>query len=494
MPRLILTPAEMSKADAAAIAAGTPGIVLMERAGAAVASVALQRFGGAAGFDVLAGPGNNGGDAYVAACLLAEAGADVSLFAMGEPRDGSDAALAAQRCHLPRRRLADWRPDPARTVIDGLFGAGLSRPLDGDAARVAAAATGAGCKILAIDVPSGLDGATGVATGTSFAADVTVTFAALKPGHVLSSGPDACGAIVVADIGVTAADLASAGARCFVNEPDLWREKLPSTGRDAHKYSRGHVAVFSGGPTATGAARLAAIAAARSGAGAVTVLSPGNALTVNAAHLTSIMLARCDSAEDALSFIAGRKVGALVIGPGYGRGPNTCDMVGAVLSSSVPAVLDADALTSFDADPEALFAACRANRSMPILTPHEGEFRRVFADLADMPSRLERARRAAERAGAVIVSKGPDTVIAAPDGRAAINVNGSRWLATAGSGDTLAGIAAGLRAQDMPAWEAACAAVWIHAEAGRRFGPGLIAEDLAGQLPPILRELFPSTF
>jgi hydroxyethylthiazole kinase-like uncharacterized protein yjeF len=318
----------------------------------------------------------------------------------------------------------------------------------------------------------------------------------------LLPGRQFCGEVIVADIGIGDAVIDRVGARTFENTPDLWQNTLPSPAVDAHKYKRGHVGIFSGGPTSTGAARLSALAAARSGAGAVTVLSPANALMVNAAHLTSIMLRKLDDVGELHSFIADRRPSAFVLGPGFGVGDKARELALAVLgdgkgrAEGVEAlVLDADGITAFRDAPASLFINAGARDATAlVLTPHEGEFARLFSGLAkdESLSKLDKARKAAARSHGVIVYKGPDTVIAAPDGRAAINANGASWLATAGSGDVLAGLIAGLVAQGMPAFEAACAAVWIHAEAGARFGAGLIAEDLPQALVPVLRALFAS--
>lgn len=490
----VLTPTEMAEADRLAAVAGPhDGYGLMRNAGAAVLREALARYPGAEGFDVLCGPGNNGGDGYEVARLFHEAGLPVATWAQGAPRPGSDAERAARLCPVASRPLGDFTPRAGRLVIDALYGAGLARALDGAAARAAESCRAAGAPVVAVDLPSGLSGDTGAAAGAVFAAGLTVTFFRLKPGHLLEPGRGLCGEVVLADIGIPEAVLAAIAPNTFRNRPALWAAALPRPRREQHKYSRGHAAVLSGGPSSTGAARLSALAAARAGAGAVTLWSPGNAMAVNAAHLTSIMLRRADAPADLDAAFAGKPADALVIGPGYGLDRPLRETVSRVLAAGLAGavVLDADALTAFRDAPEALFSAIRAAQAQAVLTPHEGEFARLFPDLAATGglSKLDRARQAAARAGAVVILKGPDTVIAAPDGRAAINENGSPWLATAGSGDVLTGIVAGLCAQDMPAWDAACAAVWMHAEAGGRFGPGLIAEDLPGLLPAVLRPL-----
>ncbi|MEQ1939077.1 NAD(P)H-hydrate dehydratase [Mesorhizobium sp. CN5-321] len=499
----LLTPAEMAQADRRAIEAGPlDGIGLMRNAGQAVAAIVLSRFAGARRVHVLCGSGNNGGDGYVVATILAESGVAVSLWASGAPRGGGDAALAAAECPLPAHPLADFAAERGDAVVDALYGAGLSKPLAGADAAAVVKAAALRLLVVAIDLPSGVSGTGGAVLGRAFRADVTVTFVRRKPGHLLLPGRELCGEVIVADIGIGDSVIASLGIRTFANEPALWRDRLPRPAVDAHKYKRGHVGVFSGGPHATGAARLSALGAARCGAGAVTVLSPGSAMQVNAAHLTAIMLRRVDDIADLAGFLDDRRPSAFVLGPGFGVGEKAREFALAVLRAgksehdgdkSAPhgLVCDADAITSFRGDPEDIFAAAAESATALVLTPHEGEFARLFPDLsADASlSKLDKARQAAARSSAVVVYKGPDTVIAAPDGRAAINSNGASWLATAGSGDVLAGIVAGFLAQAMPAFEAACAAVWIHAEAGSRFGPGLVAEDLPQALPPILREL-----
>ncbi|MBO6901859.1 MAG: NAD(P)H-hydrate dehydratase [Rhizobiaceae bacterium] len=493
MEYVLLTPDEMASADRMADNVGPFNLRrLMENAGAAVAREALRLYPRAEAFDILCGPGNNGGDGYVAARILAETGMPVTVWAHGTPRDGTEAADAANGWTGGTRPLAKFRPRREALIIDALFGAGLSRPLDGVAASTARICGEAQLPVLAVDLPSGVSGADGTVAGVALSAERTVTFMARKPGHLLYPGRDLCGETIVADIGIPASVISECAGATFANGPGLWLGAFPALSTDTHKYARGHVAVCAGGLASGGAARLAASAAARAGAGAVTVLSPAGALQVNAMHLTSIMLARVEAAEELVSFAAERKVRSLVIGPGFGVGGKAREFVRRFLAKADDGrtlIVDADAITSFMDEPETLFAACRASKAQAVLTPHAGEFGRLFPDLAAMPSKLERARQAARRSHAVVVLKGPDTVIASPDGRAAINENGTPLLATAGSGDVLAGIIAGLTAQGMPAWEASCAAVWLHAEAAREFGPGLIADDLPGALPGVLRRL-----
>lgn len=489
----LLSPEEMTAADRLAVEHGPhDGYGLMRNAGLATFRKIARRYPEAVGFDVLCGPGNNGGDGYEVARLLAEAGMDAAVWADGAPRPGSDAERAAAACPLTPQPLERFAPVAGRVVVDALYGAGLARGLEGAAAQAAGRCREAGARVVAVDLPSGVPGGSGRPPGACFEAALTVTFFRLKPGHLLEPGRALCGEVVLADIGIPDAVLDAISPRAFLNCPALWQAALPCPQRAQHKYSRGHVAVFSGGPSSTGAARLSALAAARAGAGAVTVFSPGNALLTNAAHLTSIMLRKLDTPDELREALAAKPPRAMVLGPGFGLHRPIRETVLAALAHGGDAmlVLDADAITAFRDAPNDLFQAIDRSTCDIVLTPHEGEFARLFPDfVAEDLSKLERARQAARQAGAFVVLKGPDTVIAAPDGRAAINANGTPWLATAGSGDVLAGVIAGLAAQGMPGWEAACAAAWLHAEAGSRFGPGLIAEDLPGMLPAVLREL-----
>lgn len=493
----ILTPEEMSSVDRKAIAAGPlDGYGLMQNAGAVVLAAILERFAEAEGFLVLCGPGNNGGDGYVVARLLAERGVQVRLFAETEPAAGSDAARARRDCPVEPKPYSEFEPVERWLLVDALFGAGLSKPVEGREAAIIERVRTSGLSVVSIDLPSGVSGLTGKPLGAALQADLTVTFFRKKPGHVLVPGRQMCGVLLVADIGIAETTLDRAEWNTWENRPALWRAALPEIGISAHKYSRGHVVVISGGATSTGAARLAARGAARAGAGAVTVLSPANALSVNAMHLTSIMLRKADTVDELEAFLRDRAPSGAVLGPGAGTGERTRGFARSLLDQVDDVgglVFDADAITAFRGDAKTLFAMIKASAAQVVLTPHEGEFGRLFAGLEDAPevSKVERAREAAMRSGATIVLKGPDTVVAAPDGRAAINVNATQHLATAGSGDVLSGIVAGLMAQRMPAFEAACAGVWLHAEAGGVFGRGLIAEDLPEMLPRVLQSQFP---
>lgn len=472
----LLTPEEMAKADKAAVGLGTPVSTLMESAGAAVVDAIRARYA-AQPVLVLCGTGNNGGDGYVAARRLREAGWQVEVRSLGAPSGA--AADAAARWSGAAAHLPDRLPESG-LIVDALFGAGLSRPLEGAAARLAEAADPA--RVVAIDLPSGVRGDGRVLT-PSFSAGLTVTFARKKPAHVLYPARALCGTVVLADIGVPEAAIEALGARAWENQPGLWRSTYPWPNPTTHKHARGRVAVASGGPARTGAARLAARGALRIGAGWVTVLSPPSAVLVNAAHLTAIMVESVEARDLAAR---GEGFDAMVIGPAFGLGEATQAAVAALAALGRPLVLDADALSTFADDPTRLFSSLHGQC---VLTPHAGEFQRLFPDLAAHGSKLEATQAASARAGCVVVYKGPDTVIAAPDGRAAVNTNAPPYLATAGTGDVLAGMIAGLTAQKAPAWEAACAAVFLHGDAAARFGPGLIAEDLPDMLPEALRAL-----
>ena len=475
--RQVLTVAEMARADAAAISAGTPGITLMERAGAAVADAVCARFSRQATL-VLCGPGNNGGDGYVAARVLKDRGWPVEVRSLGEPAT-QDAQAASGRWDGPTKPL-NGALEPG-VWVDALFGAGLSRPLSGAAAVAALRMAEAPERVVVVDTPSGVPGDTGKPLGPAARAALTVTFHAKKPGHLLEPGHSRCGDVVVADIGLGATE-----SRTMENGPEIWLARFPWPTAASHKHARGRLVVVSGEAWSTGAARLAARAGLRIGAGLVTVLSPPEALPVNAAHLEAVMLRGFET--DLELEQAARDVDAAVIGPAAGVGEPTLLNVLALARTGAALILDADAITVFRDDPEELFSLLDRD---DVLTPHEGEFERLFPGLlAASPERITAARTAAERAGAVVLLKGSDTVIAAPDGRCAVNGNGSPWLATAGSGDVLAGLIGGLVAQGMESFEAACAGAWIHAEAAELHGPGLISEDLPGLAPTVLRRLF----
>lgn len=483
MAHEILTVDEMYRADRAAMAAGVPGPELMESAGAAVAHAIRERWSPWP-VAVLCGPGNNGGDGFVAARLLAKAGWPVRLGLLGSTESlKGDAAWAAGTWTGPVEPLGTALLDEAELVIDALFGAGLSRPLDGVALGVVEELVRRGTPVVAVDVPSGIRGDDGKVLGAAPRAVLTVTFFRHKPGHLLLPGRALCGELVVADIGIPARVLDGIEPLCRRNDPELWGGRYPWPSLGGHKYSRGH-AVILGGEVMTGAGRLAARAALRVGAGLATIAAPPPAVQIYALSMPSVIVQPVADSGAFAELIADPRRNAVLIGPGGGVSAETRSAVRAAVEAGKAGVLDADVFGSFAGDAEALFSGLSDRW---LLTPHEGEFGRVFGGLTG--SKLERARAAARRSGAVVLLKGADTVVAHPDGRAVINDNAPPDLATAGSGDVLAGMALGLIAQGMSAFDAACAAAWLHGEAGRQAGPGLIAEDLPEALPAVLRRL-----
>jgi ADP-dependent NAD(P)H-hydrate dehydratase / NAD(P)H-hydrate epimerase len=476
----LLSPSEMGEADRLTIATGVPGIDLMENAGLAIADAVARRWT-LRPIVALCGPGNNGGDGFVAARILAARGWQVRLALLGERAAlRGDAAIAAARWPWPIEPLDVARLDGAALVIDALFGAGLARPITGIAAEVIAELERRRLPVVAVDVPSGVDGGSGAVCGIAPRAALTVTFFRRKPGHLLQPGREFCGKTLVAPIGIPATVLDQINPSALANHPDWWLPAFRWPRTEGHKYGRGH-ALVAGGAEMTGAARMAALATLRGGAGLVTVAAPETAFPVYAASLTGVMVRKVDGFDAFAKLLDDHRRNAVLIGPGAGVTPATRAIALAMLAAGKRTVLDADALSVFAEDPATLFAAIKS-ASVPdcIMTPHEGEFARLFDTSG---SKLDRARRAAQTSGAIILLKGNDTVVAAPDGRAAINENAPPDLATAGSGDVLAGLVLALLAQGMPAFEAAAAAVWLHADAANHIGAGLIAEDLIDVLP-----------
>jgi ADP-dependent NAD(P)H-hydrate dehydratase / NAD(P)H-hydrate epimerase len=475
----LLSVARMAEADRLSVQAGISGVELMQNAGAAVAREIARRWSPRP-VAVLCGPGNNGGDGFVVARQLAAAGWPVRLALAGSIEAlGGDARHHAMLWPHPVESLEVGVLKNAALVIDALFGSGLRRPLDPDARRILEAASR--LPIVAVDVPSGLLGDTGESLGAVPAA-LTVTFTRKKPGHLLLPGRDLCGETVLADIGTSAALLERIPVDTWENHPELWRGDLPQLRASGNKYSRGHALLWGGYPT-TGAARMAARGAARAGAGLTTIAVSTEALPVYAAALTSIMVRAAPTPADLGRLLEDKRLNALLIGPGAGVDAATRERALAMLATRRATLLDADAISAFAEDRQTLFAAVAGPC---VLTPHEGEFPRLFDARGD---KLARARAAARTSGAVIVLKGADTVVAAPDGRAVINANAPATLATAGSGDVLGGMILGLLAQAMPAFAAAAAGVWLHGAAAAEFGPGLLAEDLPDLLPGVLRRL-----
>lgn len=490
----VLTTTEMERADRLTIAAGTPGFALMMSAGQAVAETAMDLVEEGP-IVVVAGRGNNGGDGFVAAAELAARGREVSVILLCE-RDSlqGDAALAAKGWKYPVLPFNPQALGKPALIIDALFGAGLNRPVKGDPLEMIAAINANGTPVLAVDLPSGINGTSGAVMGAAVQATETVTFFRKKPAHLLLPGRMYCGRVRVADIGIDPQVLDEIKPLTAENLPEAWRWSFPVPRIDGHKYARGHAVVVSGDIASTGAARLAARAALRAGAGLVTLASPRDALAVNAAALTAVMVRAVDNPIQFAELLDDKRLNACVIGPGAGVSARTRDFVHTALSAQRHLVLDADALTSFAGSPDRLFEAIKASDGQQVvLTPHEGEFPRLFSDISNKHpgrSKLERVRAAAERSGAVVLLKGADTVIASPDGRATIAANAPPWLATAGAGDVLAGIIAGFLAQGVAAFEAASIGVWLHGESASEAGPGLIAEDLTEVLPAVFRRLY----
>jgi len=489
----LLTTAEMAEADRLAIEGGIPGIRLMEAAGRAVADSVARHSPGAV--CVVAGPGNNGGDGFVCARILAGRGYPVRLLLLGDrDRLKGDAAEAFRSWSGPVEPAEPARLAGADLIVDALFGAGLGRPVTGAARAMIEAINATTCDVIAVDLPSGINGTTGAEMGVAVNASETVTFFRRKPGHVLLPGRLHCGPVEVVDIGIPESVLSAIKPRIVANAQSLWAGAFSVPQAGGHKYRRGHAVVVSGGPSHTGAARLAARGALRAGAGLVTLATPREALAINAAASLAVMVRAVDGAAELAALLSDQRLNTVVLGPGGGIGAPMREMVMAALAGERAVVLDADALTSFTETPGALFDAIKARGASPtVLTPHEGEFARLFStglQLSGDKSKCDRARAAAETSGAVVLLKGSDTVVAAPDGRASVTENAPPWLATAGSGDVLAGFVAALLAQEMPAFEAASAATWLHGETGSEAGPGLIAEDLPEALRMVYRRLF----
>ncbi|MGQ3674583.1 NAD(P)H-hydrate dehydratase [Xanthobacter sp. TB0139] len=491
----LLNPEQMGRADRQAVAMGVPSLVLMERAGMAVADVAARmcsQAGAGGKVMVLCGPGNNGGDGFVAARLLAARGFPVRLALLGaRERLRGDAAENAALWRGPVEAPEALDLAGADVIIDAVFGAGLARDLEGGALSLVQRMEVCGRPIVAVDLPSGLDGATGEVRGAAAAATETVTFFRRKPGHLLEPGRSLCGRVHVADIGIPVAALDEVRPDSFVNQPAVWGAAFPLPQARGHKYDRGHVVVASGGAWTCGAARLAARGALRAGAGLVTVACPQEALPLHAASYAAIMLRPMEDAGGLAHLLNDSRLGTVLLGPGLGVGEETRRKV-QVAASGRHLILDADALTSYAGAAVDLAALAQEMKAL-VITPHDGEFARLFHDMPQVleaPGKLARARAAAAFLGGVVVLKGADTVVAAPDGRAGVAENAPPFLASAGAGDVLAGMVAGLLSQHMPPFEAAMAAVWAHGEAARTAGPGLIADDLPEALRVVYRRLY----
>ncbi len=469
-PYRLITTAQMYAADQLTIASGISERQLINNAAAAVCAEITAHYEKCSVL-VLVGPGNNGADGLKTVELLQDAGWSVTVWKFDEDSK------------LPELK------DTA-LIIDALFGAGLSKPLRGNLLALVNRINTATCAVVSIDIPTGIDGNTGQARPIAVKADRTVTFFRQKPGHMLYPGRAHCGQIICRDIDIAAKALNKIAAPyLYENAPRLWQDGFPKRRYDSHKYKHGHVLCVSGGMRNTGAVRLAAKGALRIGAGLVSITAPGSALMIHAAHLTEIMLEKADNGNDLAALVEDIRKNVILIGPGLGLTERGRDMVEAALSSKAALVLDADALTLYKNEPEFLFARIKNRNAPVILTPHAGEFTRLFAHTKNN-SKIDASKQAAKISGAIIVYKGADTIITAPDGTCVLNTNASPHLATAGSGDVLAGMIAGLLAQNMPPLKSACAGVWLHGAAGRHLGPGLIAGDIPNALPKLLKQTF----
>lgn len=485
-PHAILTTSAMGEADSYAVLYGVSGQVLMNNAGEAAARTITQNWAPREAA-VLCGPGNNGGDGWIIAQRLRDKGWAVRVFTLAHVSGLSgDAAWAASGWSGPVHPLSACRLSDHALIVDALFGAGLNRPLEGEAARLAQESQGYAGVCVAVDTPSGLSGDKAAGQGPVFRADLTITFHRFKPAHLLSPGRGLCGEVVLCGIGIPDGWSQRAAQCAALNHPDLWRVPGASVDQDAHKHSRGRLCVLAGGRGATGAARLAARAAQIGGAGFVTVLSGQGALNEIASSSESLVARQYEADAPFSDVLEHHRASAAVIGPGAGISARLKAQVRSACDLKIPLVLDADALSVFEDVPEALFE--RLHETC-VLTPHGGEYARLFPDLTEAAhagNKIERTREAARRCGAVVVFKGADTVIAAPDGEVWVNVHASARLATAGTGDVLAGLIGAFLAQGAPAQEAACAAVYIHGDAGRRLGPGGTADTVLAQLPQAL--------
>lgn len=483
----LFTPSAMAQIDTDAADSGLWSFALMQRAGWAIAACVLKHYPQAQRYIVLCGPGNNGGDGYIAASALVECGAVPLIYQLGTRQTlRGDAKYAMETCVVTSESLEKYMPQRGDVVVDALFGAGISRAVPDAVGNLFEAINALDLDVVAADLPSGLCGRRGTILGAALKAKRTVTFMALKPGHLLLPGRELCGETEVFDIGIPWRILERRGDRLAKNDPVFWEAHLAHPTAVSHKFTRGHLTVFSGPQYATGAARLSAGAGLKIGAGLVTVAAPTDSMPVLASTLTAVMLTGIDGVEQLDEWLTDKRHSAFVIGPGFSDMEKIRQFVPYMVDKAL--VLDADAITAFQDNTDVLFSLFREKQAERVLTPHAGEFTRLFRDIAanDELSKVEKTRAAASLCHAVVIYKGADTVIASPDGRALINTNAPSNLATAGSGDVLAGIVGGLLAQGVPAFEAAAAAVWIHGEAGQRAGHGSSAEDILATVKPYM--------
>lgn len=466
---------------------GISGLTLMEAAGRRIAEAIIQRWSSRP-VVILCGPGNNGGDGFVCARLLAEQGWAVSIALLGRRESlHGDAALMAQRWRGDVHDFHAVDAKPGRLLVDAMFGAGLSRPLDEAVAAQLTALAAAADATIAVDLPSGLNGDALAGSRAPYTADLTVSFHRPKPAHLLQPAASQCGELVIGDIGIAPGWHEAVTPVATLNQPDQWADQIPQRTAQSHKHAHGRLLVFSGSAGQTGAARLAAQGGLYAGAGLVTLASPPDALTENASHLTAIMLRVWEAGYQADDLAESCRADACVIGPAAGTGAQTRQAIENLLTTRSPCLLDADALTVFKGHADQLFDSLRPG---DVLTPHAGEFERLFPGyLEDADNKLEAVRRAADIAGCTVLLKGADTVIAAPGRLPVVNIHAAPHLATAGSGDVLAGLIGGLMAQGLSGFDAACMGAWLHGDAGRRLGAGLTAEDLPAAVAQALHLL-----
>lgn len=491
----LLTPDQMSKADALTIKSGISGIKLMHNAGEVLLAAVQNHFPKATKILVVAGIGNNGGDGFVLANLLLREKCKVTVTIIGDTEKiAGDARLAYDE--MSKGITIETNPnfDDYDLIVDAIFGAGLTREITGIYAETVLSINAASAQVLAVDLPSGINGRTGQVSGCAIKADVTATFFRYKPGHLLYPGRDHCGDLFLGQIGITNEVLDQLSPLIYQNAPQLWKDQYPFIKANGHKYTRGHALAISGGLDKSGAARLMAKSALRMGAGLVTIACPLQTMSAHAARTDAIMLLKMDGTDDLIKILGDKRINAICVGPGLHPNGNTRNLVRAILKTDRSVVLDAGALTAFSNDPDELFELINSRSSATIMTPHDGEFAKLFPDLLTCEDKVQRAKTASQKSGASIVLKGPDTVITDSAGHAAISDNAPPWLATAGSGDVLCGIIAALLAQGMPEFKAACAGVWFHGEAGAKAGPGLISSDLEIALKGVIKHIYQNGF
>jgi ADP-dependent NAD(P)H-hydrate dehydratase / NAD(P)H-hydrate epimerase len=485
-PHALLSAAQIRQIEKQAFTDRLSADTLMARAGATAAEIIMRHYR-RGNVLILCGTGRNGGDGFVVAEIMRQAGWPVTCAMLSPDQASLDEAVANARMAWPQPILP-WSPELLRhktLIVDALFGIGLDRALAPELINLIEQVNRSTCPVVALDLPSGVHADTGAILGAAIHAEMTICFIRKKIGLYLLPARDKAGKIILADLGLPAKIWSTSPATIAENHPDLWRHALPSFDAAQHKYDHGHALIL-GGAVMTGAARLAARAAQRTGAGLVTIASPPEATLIYASNLDSVLVQSLSGLQDWQSLLGDERKTAMLLGPGAGVSELLRDCVLQSLQHDKPVVLDADALTACAQMPEILIKALRPTT---ILTPHSGEFARLFGAQQNLSDKLGVVTRMARWAQCVILLKGADTVIAAPDGRAVINSNAPPWLATAGSGDVLAGIITGLVAQGVESFTAAAIAAWLHGRAAQDFSVGMIAEDLIAALPKISHEV-----